>query len=294
MFIAIILMMGLLSCKKEKMFEQPTVELNGYSLEGLPGEYTNLIVDIVVTNNDDREATIKEAMYIVSIEGYIAEKETVEINKKITAGGSLELSLPLKLVTNDAVQILKKLDAGGELAYTVTGSFRVSDPVLKLFDWPIDIEGTASVKAGFEDFFQQPGIIINELTYTYQLKGFTSYTFDVEANSTVVNQDDREAVIDEVEYTVNVEGVQSETHLYSNVYDTDIQMAPGDSLQLILPVNMVLDPVEGATLVTALADDSADYTIEGTIHVISIEGASTDFFLPLYETGRVAISEISR
>ena len=286
--------MSMFSCDVEDLFEQPTIEVTGFTLKELPGEFTHLDIDMLVTNNDSREAFISDVEYTVVIEGYSAEKENVDINQDIFVKTPLELTLPLTLKTIDAIKILAMLDAGEELDYTVTGTFHVDEPVLNLFDLPINIEGTASVDVGFEEFYKQPEVTVNDMSGTYGINGLTSYVFDFDVNCKVENMDSRNVVVDEVEYVVYIEGVKSDTHLYSDSdsYTTDIAIGGGANISLTLPVTLNLGPVDGATLVTALLDETVDYIIEGTFHVIKVDGGTADFLLPLYVTGSVPASMV--
>jgi len=291
----IIIVLGLFtigSCKKEKLFVQPSIEVTGYTLKELPGEKTYLEIDMLVTNNDSREANIADVKYTVVIEGITAETEKVDLNQKILVGTPLKLKLPLTLVTNEAIELLSKLYKGEELEYVVTGTFHVSDPVLKLFDLPIDITGTAKIDSGIEDLYVQPDITINNFDWRYSINGITSYTVNINANCSVKNKDTRNVVIDEVEYVVTIEGVKSETHLYSNSYSTVINIARGETISLTLPVLLNLNPIEGAALVLGLGDGTANYLISGNFHAIKVDGTSVNFFLPLYNTGSVPASEI--
>ncbi len=280
------------SCDKENLFKQPSIEVTGYTLKELPGDKTYLLIDILVTNNDSREANIDDVEYNVVVEGYEATTEKVQINQKIPVGTPLALTLPLTFVTNDAIQLLTKLDKGEELAYVVTGIFHVENAALNWFDLPIDIEGTASVDVGFEEFYEQPDITVDDLAWTYTINGLTSYTVDVDVNCSVKNMDIRNVVIDEVEYIATIEGVKSTTHLYSDSYSTNINIAGNETISLRLPVTLNLDPIEGAALVLGLTDGFADFVIEGTFHAITVDGGSVDFVLPLYDTGNVPTSQI--
>ncbi len=276
------------SCRRKDLFEQPTIEVTGYTLLELPGEYTYLEIDMLVTNNDRREALIKDVEYQVVIEGITSETEQEDINKTILVDTPLELTLPLTLVTKDAIQLLVKLDAGEELDYSVTGTFHVDERFLKLFDLPIDIEGSATVDAGFDDFYDQPEVTVNEISVTYTDNGST-YTFDFDVTNTVKNMDTRGVTIDEVEYFVIIEGVESETHLYSDSYSTDFTIAGGGTESLNLPVTLNLNETEGVALVSAIEDGTANYTVEGTFHAVKVDGAAVDFVLPLYITGNTAV-----
>ena len=138
---------------------------------------------------------------------------------------------------------------------------------------------------GFEDFYNQPEVIVNEINSNYRINGFTSYTFDFDVECTVRNMDQRDVVIDEVEYIVYIEGHPSETHWYSHTYSTNLAIEGNGQKDLTLPVTLNLNMIQGAALVLAIADGSIDYVIVGTFHVISVDGITVDFNLPLYVEG---------
>ena len=282
------------SCDKEDLFEQPSIEITGYTLLEAPGEFTYLELDLILTNNDSREVHLAEIEYQVVMEGISSELEESDIDKDFLVDTPLELTLPLTLATNDAVQLLTKLDAEEEIDYTVTGTFHVDDPILKRFTFPISIQGTDYVEVGFEDFYEQPEVTVDEITGGYSLNGITSYRFDLNVACTVLNMDDRDVVIDEVEYIVYVEGIPSETHLYSDAYAENFVLAGDESKELNLPLILNLGLTDGAALALAVQDQLADYVIEGNFHAIEVEGSAADFLLPLYVTGSVPISTIGK
>ena len=51
----------LFGCKPEELFEQPVIEVTGYTLTDLPGEYAAIEVDVLLTNMDHRTADLKDA-----------------------------------------------------------------------------------------------------------------------------------------------------------------------------------------------------------------------------------------
>jgi hypothetical protein len=290
--LTVLTLFGIWSCNKEKLFEQPTVQVNGFTLKGLPGEYTDLDVDISVINNDKREAKIKDVEYTVVIEGFTAETEQVDVNKMIYTDEPLDLTLPLRLRTKDAVQLLMILDAGQELSYTATGTFHVDEPVKNLFDLPLNVEGTAIVDVGFEDFYEQPEVTVNaiDIVSSEEGSGTVSYTFDVDC--TVENMDTRSVLIDEVEYVVTIEGIESTTHLYSDSYATDLAIPGNGTVDLTLPVTIIMNSDEEAAFNTAVEAGTIDYIVEGTFHAIQIESTSSDFLLPLYVPGSINVESL--
>jgi len=192
---------SLFSCKNKDLFEQPSIDITGISLQELPGEYTHLNIDMKVTNNDSREAQIADVAYQAVIEGVTSEAMTSDINKEILVGTPLELTLPLTLKTKDAIKLLAKLDAGQKLDYSVTGTFHVDEPVLKRFDLPIDIQGTADVDAGYEDFYKQPDVTVTDLTVSSSGDDASGYTYNFDVTCDVKNNDTKNVSIDEIEYT---------------------------------------------------------------------------------------------
>jgi len=280
------------SCDLEDLFKQPTITVTGVSLRELPGEYADIDVTFLLTNNDRRDAKITNVDYDVNIEGFTAEGQSFVLDKTLKTNEPLELTLPLRLLTTDAIQLLKMLDAGNDLSYAVTGIFNVDKAFVGAVDFPINVKGTTSVDIGFENFFNQPEINVNDISGTYAINGISSYTFDLDVNADIINQDNRNVVIDEVEYVVYVEGVKSNKHYYSSTYSQDLSISGGGKVTLDLPVTLNLSLTEGAGLASGLLDGMADYIVEGTFHAIEVDGVTTDFYLPLYVTGSCPASII--
>jgi LEA14-like dessication related protein len=274
------------------LFEQPTIDVLGYRLLELPGDTAHLEIEIMLNNNDTRTAHIYDVEYQAVIDSITALPEHVIIDQTIPED-TLKLCLPLTLLTDDAIQLLNKLDGGESLTYAVTGTFHIDDPVLKTFDLPIDISGTSQVVVGFESFFNQPEVTVNNMSGNYHINCFTSYTITYDVNCTVQNLEARAATIDEIEYTVTIEGTKSAKHYYSNAYSSDFEIGASASENLILPVTFNLNIANGAAMVTALSDGTVEYVIEGTFHVTLVDGTEADFTLPLYVTGSVPATMVA-
>ncbi|MEA3392471.1 MAG: LEA type 2 family protein, partial [Candidatus Marinimicrobia bacterium] len=278
---------ALFSCSIESMFEQPTVEITGYTLKGLPADTAFLDIDMTVLNNDHRQVHVADVDYSIVLEGVTLPDQTAIINQDMYPDSSMDLTLPLSMVTSDAVKILAKLDAGEELDYSVTGLFHVDDPVFNLFDLPLNITGTAAVDVGYEDFYEMPVVTVGEISGNFTANGTDSYIFDFEVACLVQNMDSRGATIDEVEYMVYIEGIPSETHLYSESYSTALVIAGDGSDSLTLPIMLTLDATSGAQLASAIDDGSIDYIVEGIFHATEVDSIETDFTLPMYITGNM-------
>ncbi len=295
-FIFLLTVLGTLtffSCKNKDLFEQPSIEITGISLQELPGEYTHLNIDMEVTNNDSREATIADIAYQAVIEGITSEAMTSDINKEILVGTPLELTLPLTLKTKDAIKLLAKLDAGQKLDYSVTGTFHVDEPVLKRFDLPIDVQGTADVDAGYDDFYKQPDVTVTDLTVSSSGDDASGYTYNFDVTCDVKNNDTKNVSIDEIEYTVTIAGLTSETQLYSDTYSENFVINGGETVSLTLPVTFNnITASQKADLDNAIASGTVNYSAEGTFHAAEVDGTVTDFILPLYVTGSISVEDM--
>ncbi|MCK4813058.1 MAG: LEA type 2 family protein, partial [Candidatus Marinimicrobia bacterium] len=276
------------SCSIEDLFKQPTVEITGYTLKGLPADTAFLDIDMTVLNNDHRQVHVADVDYSIVLEGITLPDQTAIINQDMYPDSSMDLTLPLSMLTSDAVKILAKLDAGEELDYSVTGLFHVDDPVFNLFDLPLNVSGTATVDAGYEDFYAMPEVSVHDISGNFTANGTDSYIFDFEVSCFVQNMDSRNVTIDEVEYLVYIEGIPSETHLYSETYSEALEIDGNGSDSLRLPIMLTLDATSGAQLASAIQDGSIDYVVEGIFHATEVDSIDIDFSLPLYITGNMS------
>ncbi len=285
---AILGTLSIFSCKNKDLFEQPTIDVTGISLQELPGEYTHLNIDMEVTNNDSREATIADVAYTVVVEGITSEAMTSDINKEILVGTPLELTLPLTLKTADAIKLLAKLDKGQKLDYSVTGTFHVDEPVLKRFNLPIDVQGTADVKAGYADFYKQPEVTVTKLDLVSTVDSTAGFTYHFNVTCDVKNTDTHSVTIDELKYTVDIAGIESEESTYTNTISID----GGAVKTLTLPVTIILTSDQETDFANAIASGTVDYSAEGTFHAVKVDGTATDFILPLYVTGSISVEDM--
>lgn len=283
------------SCDLKNFFEQPSVDIEGVSLTELPNEWTNLDVEVIITNNDDREGNIGEIAYQAVIEGIESEEMTYNLDETIPVDTPLGTTIPLKITTEGASFLLSKLEKGKSLNYTVTGTFHEVDRNL---DLPLDIEGTALVEIGYEEYFAQPEVTVNEVTGTYTINGYTSYTFDLIVDCDVKNMAPYAATIDEVVYTVYLEGVPSEEEIY--LPDPDIAISAngeaGDLVNLNLPVEFNTGVTDGMAIASGASDDGqVEYVVEGTFHALTeINNEAMDFYLPLYVTGETSANIVQQ
>jgi hypothetical protein len=104
--------------------------------------------------------------------------------------------------------------------------------------------------------------------------------------------DPRDVVVDEVEYVVTIEGIDSETHFYSDTYATNLSVSGNGTVDLTLPVAMEMTPTEEAAFNAAVESGTIDYSVEGTFHAITVDGAASDFLLPLYITGTIEVEDM--
>ncbi|NPA68504.1 MAG: hypothetical protein GXO50_07845 [Chlorobi bacterium] len=280
------------SCDKEDWFEQPSIEVTGISLRELPGDYTYLNIDLSVINNDSRDAEIKDVEYTAVIEGISAEPESCDINKEMLSGTPLALTLPLTLKTKDAIKLLAKLNAGESLDYTVKGTFHVDEPVLKYFDLPLNVGGTANIDVGFEDFYEQPEVTVTKLGIASSEDTGDGFEYNFEVTCDIKNKDERSVTVDEIEYTVNIAGIPSQTHYYSDTYSENLVLEGGETVSLTLPVTIILDEDQETDFNNALASGTVDYSVEGTFHAVKINETASDFILPLYVTGNISVEDL--
>lgn len=280
-----------LSCDIKKLFEQPAVTVDGFSLKELPGDTTLLDIDVTITNQDKRDGQIGLTTYKAVIEGIESKEMTYKLNETILSETPLATTLPLELPTEGAAYLLNKLKKDEPLNFSVVGTAFEENRGLYL---PLEVEGTATVEVGYEDYFNQPEVTVNNITGTYSINGFppTSYTFDLMVDCDVQNMDSHSATIDEVVYTVYLEGVPSEeeTYIPDPLISIDENGGTNDTVTIDLPVVFNTTNSEGLTIIAGASDDGqVSYIVEGTFHALTeIDEESMDFYLPLYVTGETS------
>ena len=105
--------------------------------------------------------------------------------------------------------------------------------------------------AGYEDFYQMPTITLIDISGNFTANGSDSYIFDFDVTCTVHNNDARAATVDEVDYTVNIEGITTEEHHLSDTYPDGLFLGGNSDDTLTLPIMLTLDAISGAQLATA-------------------------------------------
>ncbi|MCD6337619.1 MAG: LEA type 2 family protein, partial [Candidatus Marinimicrobia bacterium] len=284
---------ALFSCSIEDLFIQPEVEITNYTLLELPADTAFLDIDMLVTNMDKRQVHVADVDYEVVLEGITLPAQTAILDMDIYPDSTIDMTLPLSMVTSDAVRILAKLDAGKELNYTVTGLFHVDDPIYNLFDIPLNVTGTAEVDAGYEDFYDMPTVTLIDISGNFTANGSDSYIFDFDVTCAVHNNDARAATVDEVDYIVNIEGITTEEHHLSDTYPDGLFLEGNSDDTLTLPIMLTLDAISGAQLATAVHDGHIDYSVEGIFHATEVDSIDSDFTLPLYLNGNTSADILS-
>ncbi|MCK4797707.1 MAG: hypothetical protein KAT05_10010 [Spirochaetes bacterium] len=276
-------------CNLANWFKQPTVDVKDYTLTELPTEYTKLDVDVVVTNNDWRNAAVTTVTYKAEIEGVDSKSMTHKLNETLIAGQALDITMPLTLPTEGAALLLKKLGKGQKLDFTITGIFHVDDPCLSTFDLPLNTSGKAKVDVGYEEYFAQPEVEVNSFTVTSVTPGLFTTDIDLSVDITVTNMDTHDATIDEVEYIVNIEGVKSDEEIYNTTFNIAAANLIGDDDEEDLTMtNISLHDVSNITLAAWTLAGHVSYTVTGTFHAeTDLGNGPIEFYLPLYVTGDV-------
>jgi len=260
----------LVSCKKEKLFVQPTTEIVGYSLREFPGDSIYLDIDVEITNNDDREVNISEIEYQVVVEGISSSLETVVVDQEFKTDEPLFLTLPLTVATKDALELFGDIETGEELAYNIIGKISFNDPILKLFDMPINMSGTAMVDIGYDEYFEQPEIAISSISADYEFVSLTEYRFNFVLGCMVSNPVPFDVLINEMEYVITLEGIVSEDHRYTEI-NTENLLLPAEGAKTIdLPISFTLKLEDALPLIENLSDGKVSYGIDGTIYIIEV------------------------
>jgi LEA14-like dessication related protein len=280
-----LILSAFVSCKKERIFLEPGVEIISYSLTEFPGEYLHLNITVEITNNDDRQPNINEVEYQVFIEGLTSEPEIFVVDTIFRTDEPLELTLPLTFKTDEALELVDQLEVGQELSYQVVGSISFNDPILKLFTIPVDVSGTAIVDMGFDEFYEEPTVLLSDIQIDYKIIDWTSYQFIINTSCLVDNPNPFDVTIDEVVYTVKVENVLSETNRYSDSHDEAFLMEKDAVSKLELPVVINLELIEALDLIEAISDGFISYWVEGVLHVSAVNGVAMDLNVPFELAG---------
>ncbi|NPV02024.1 MAG: hypothetical protein HPY53_11650 [Brevinematales bacterium] len=294
LFLSVIL---LSSCSLDSMFQQPQVTVIDYELVELPGDTTKLLIECDVKNMDSHDGDVKSINYVAVIEGVTSESMTYNTPFTMLGNQTLRMKLPLTLPTADAALLLDKLNAGKSLSYTVTGKF-TADTFLGTQELKLNISGSAAVDVGIEEFFQQPSVEMNET------KGFLVTSIGspgvpplVPATPVVIqikevivsNKDIHGAAVIKMDYTVNIEGVNSEKMSYTPSSPIPIASAQSNGAQIVMSnmsVNFSYTSLLGVVSFTTVKTNHVDYTIIGTVLIEANLGTSNmQFYLPINTSG---------
>ena len=281
------------SCSLDSMFQQPQVTVIDYELVELPGETTKLLIECDVKNMDSHDGDVKSINYVAVIEGVTSESMTYNTPFTMLGNQTLRMKLPLTLPTADAALLLDKLNAGKSLSYTVTGKF-TADTFLGTQELSLNISGSAFVDIGIEDFFLQPSVEMNETAGFYVTSlgnpPFFTQPITIEIKEVIVsNNDAHSAAVKQMDYTVNIEGVNSQKMTYTPGTPIPIASAQSNGAQIIMSnmsVNFPASALIGVVNVASSGNYYVDYTIIGTVLIEANLGTSNmQFYLPINTSG---------
>ena len=194
-------------------FVQPSVIVNTVELDGLPGvETTNLLVRVTIQNNDTRGADITRLEYTVVIEDVSSNRMDVDLNRSIPGGGSIDVVLPLAMPTTQSSAVLARMQKGAPIEYEITGTIYIDNAFANAL--PLDVRGETSVSIGYEEYFSQPEIEVENFTITAidttSLLTSSTVTVTLDARITVTNTSEYAAVISSIDdYVVGVGSASS-------------------------------------------------------------------------------------
>ncbi|MBN1646739.1 MAG: hypothetical protein JW874_01785 [Spirochaetales bacterium] len=279
----------------EISFEQPTINYNSFELLELPGEFTRLLVNADITNNDSREADIEEVVFTVTIEGIVSEEMTYSDPINLESGETKTVDMLLDFRTEDAAALLVLLDNDAELNYTVTGTI-TADTALGLMDLDLDTGGTAVVEVDIDDYFLQPDIDVQTVVYNGGIPTIltSSMTFGIGAE--ICNNDSHAATFKSAEYTVMLEGGLTSSPADYDPADFAIAASgdPGDTVvRTDLTASFPVTAGNLAAMITLAGSVGSEiaYSISGTMTLTAdIGDGPLDFILPLAVEGTTVLA----
>jgi len=305
--LAVLCMSIFFGCSRDKFFKQPKLRIISAELLELPAELTKLQVTAKVINQDRKAATVKKITYTVRFTDDNITSEQMQYEENIEIGGmdNVTQTFPLTIKTAGAVKLLKKLEQGQTLAYEVTGEFVIENALVGTITLPFSVAGEALVEIGYESFFQQPLVAVNN--YAVKHINFSGLplplpvSVDMTADITVTNLSVYGATISEVEYLVKVNGiaaVQSETYgddaaepeLTLGPFDNDAGNPSDTEILAAMPFTM---PASVATLFIGKSGQnvSVNYEVIGTFTATATIGLEEiEFNLPLNVAGTTMVA----
>lgn len=300
-FMMLVIFLTNAGCSLDDVFKQPRIAVIDYELIELPGEFTKMLIECDITNMDSHSGQVSSMKYTVDIEGVTSEAMTVNTNFTMDGNATIRIKLPLTLKTATAAPLLKKLNKGEALNYKVTGNF-TANTILGVQTLSLDVSGSAQLKIGIEDFFEQPYIVMDE-NQGFEVTAIGSppvpivkpngSPVEVVIKDVVVsNKDIHSAKILNVVYTVNIEGAKSQkmTNDYSSSPVSISAVGQiGDQISLTnLPIQFAYsDLIPAIDIVGSKTNYYVAYTITGMFLAEADLGAGTNqqFYLPLNTSG---------
>ncbi len=295
-FFAVILFV-IFGCTANQLFQQPSITVIDYELKEPPGEYTYLLMECDIKNNDTHDGDVKKIDYRVTVEGVQSQQMTY--SEQFTMGGSqtVRKKLPLTFLTADALPLLLKIGGGSPLNYAATGNI-LADTPLGEQNLDLNVSGSADLEIDLNDFFLQPTITMDE-TQGFQVTVLgspaippfipASPTTVIIKKTDVLNNDTREVLVKKVEYTVTIEGVQSQkmTHTPASAIAVAANGQAGDTISIAdLPLTFSYSALVAAVNFAVSGTYYVDYTIKGKVLIEADLGEGpVEFYVPLDTSG---------
>lgn len=279
------LILGLCACAPD--FSQPDLSFQGFSVDGLPGEFVDLLVDVEIRNTDPRDGNIRSVSYQAYVAGVRSESSTYRESSAflLPAGKPVNKTMPLRFRTEDALELLRRIERDNDLSYSVDGTFDADTPV-GVRTLELRASGSATVEVDLDDFFLQPSVEVLSVTF---VDGAAEAGGDIETKveARITNNAEHAVTVESVRYTVTIEkALVSNEETYVSEFSIGAASAAVTLSDLPASFPVTMQNALAAVALQGMIGDNVGFTVQGLMTLKSAQvGDGAAFVLPLFVEG---------
>lgn len=250
------------SCSQLKSLtdvKKPTVSVDDFRVTGISLQDIELTFDLEVDNPNPVALTLSSYDYDLLIENNSFVKGSQPVNTRIEANGKNLISIPVMFTFKELYETFTSLSGKKDGAYSFLANVEVEVPILGMVEVPIE-------KSGSFPIVKAPTLSVAN----FSVKNISFTKADVEVELNIGNPNTFGLIMNELNYTVDIDGLSAISGETSN----RIEIGSNEIGTIKIPASFSFLDLGMAAYNALTSDDPFEYSLSGAANV----GATLPFF----------------